>query len=128
MRAAIETIPATGQKAPPKSFDDVAMRLAFVTVDSMMDPSIIILGAWGTELRPWAEWGEANKRGVVRSSDEGFESRKIILMLGREVWSEGPPPPRAFCVFLTNSLVGGCHKGGSGGDKKSEEEKGTHLG
>ena len=43
----METIPATGQKAPPKSVLEVAMRLALVATDSMTDPSTIIFGAWG---------------------------------------------------------------------------------
>ena len=55
MRAAIETIPATGQNAPPKSLLEVAMRFALAAADSMTDPSIIILGAWGAALRPKAE-------------------------------------------------------------------------
>lgn len=55
MRAAIDTIPATGQNAPPKSLLAVAMRLALVAADSMTDPSIIILGAWEAALRPKAE-------------------------------------------------------------------------
>ena len=49
MRAARETMPATGQKAPPKSLLDVAIKLEVAETDSMTDPSTNIFGAWALE-------------------------------------------------------------------------------
>ena len=45
MSAAREPRPTTGKKKPPLSPLDVAMRLALLTADSIMDASIIMLGA-----------------------------------------------------------------------------------
>ena len=75
MRAAMETIPATGQNAPPKSLLEVAMMLALLTADSITDPSIIILGAWGADWRPKAGYS------TIRGRREAAEDELLAFNL-----------------------------------------------
>lgn len=50
IRPAREIIPATGKKSPPLSAMLVAIRLALLAEDSMMEASIIMLGAWAARV------------------------------------------------------------------------------
>lgn len=79
MSAARDTIPATGQKAPPKSPELVATMLDVEATDSMTDPSIIILGAWG-EVRPLKA-----AREIVPEIQRENVSGKVEFVMGVEL-------------------------------------------
>ena len=80
-------MPATGKKAPPLSALVVAMRLAVLAADSMMDPSIIMLGAEAA-VRPEAVWVGSGGRG---------ELNKIIGVVHVEIISENERQKEARC-------------------------------
>lgn len=92
MRAARETMPATGKKNPPFSPADVAMRFAVLAADSMTEPSMIMLVAIG-EVRPdmadklcfrgwrwggWVSWGGYDALGGQSVGEGEFEYRTSI--------------------------------------------------
>lgn len=82
MRAARETIPATGKKAPPLSPLEVAMRLAALAADSMTDPSTNMLGAVGAERPDMATaWLTGATKAEAAATRRARRKRERILAI-----------------------------------------------